>query len=216
MATRPIALGEGPADETFLLKLIEARKLPSFETRSLRQGVDAHGKNGFEERLRGLKLEPGIAERTAILILADNDTDPERAFVDVQNQIGNAGGYAVPVKPREIAASADELPAVAVLMVPWDDEPGCLETICFQASTSEWPTEAKCVDQLVNCVKAESWPIDNLSKLRMRALMSSICKNNPNTGLQYAWSSQKGRPTNLIPLHHKCFNRIADYLNTFK
>jgi hypothetical protein len=57
-----------------------------------------------------------------------------------------------------------------------------------------------CADALVRCAKADGWDIAQKSKLKMRALLSCICKSNPNTGLRYAWDTDKGRPGNIFPL----------------
>ena len=46
----------------------------------------------------------------------------------------------------------------------------------------------------------------------LRILLSMACKNDPNTGLQYAWASDRGNP---IPLDHPCFNDIVDRLAAF-
>ena len=48
--------------------------------------------------------------------------------------------------------------------------------------------------------------------MKLRAMLASTCRQDPNTSLQHAWS--RGRTT-LIPLDHTCFDWIADFLRNF-
>jgi hypothetical protein len=48
-------------------------------------------------------------------------------------------------------------------------------------------------------------------KMRLRCLIASVCKTDPYTSLQHAWS----RRERLIPLEHDCFTRVADFLESF-
>jgi hypothetical protein len=153
-------------------------------------------------------------QRKAVIVVADNDSNPAESFDLVQKQIRDAEKWGVPTKPRE-GVKLDELPPVSVLMLPWDDVPGSIDTICFAAAARKRPEVAACVEAFVRCVKAEGWDVHNASKLRLRCLLSAACKDNPNTGLPRAWSTEKGRPGDLVPLDDECFNEIATFLAGF-
>jgi hypothetical protein len=103
-----------------------------------------------------------------------------------------------------------EMPPIHVLMLPWDNDHGCLETLCLIAAEKENPKEIACVNEFVACVKANELSVPMLAKLRMRCYISAVCKTDPNTGLRFAWS----RPQTLIPIDDPCFNNLADYLRS--
>jgi hypothetical protein len=213
VATDPLLLCEGEHDEKLLANLMGVRNLPAFQIQQP-GGEENYGVSGFQLRLRGLKAAPGIQDRKAIIIVADNDDAPSQAFKLVRKQVKKAGGYGVPNAPRQLARSKS-FPPVSVLMVPWDSDRGCVETLCYTSAAARRPELAKCVEEYIDCVGATQWPIAQLSKLRLRCLLSAACKKDPNTGLPRAWTAEKGRPSDLIPLDHECFNQIADYLRTF-
>ncbi len=218
MITPAIVLGEGEPDEKFINKVAKAAGLPEFGTRNPRGGGSSYGKAGFGRRLMALRTETNVEEQKAVLIIADNDDDPAAAFHDIQKQIRESNKdeerqWGVPTKPRELATSSGSLPSIGVLMVPWDDEQGCLETLCFDAAKAQRPDHAKCVEDLVKCAKAESWVISSLSKLRMRVMTASLCEKDPNTGLQYIWTEGRGCPTDISPLNSEVFKKIVDYLS---
>jgi len=170
------------------------------------QNGNGGGKDGFELVLKGLVT----VEREAIIIVADNDGDPETAFRNIQRQI-NAAGFTVPSKPREMVASAGLSP-LAVLMIPWDEDAGCLETLCFSAVNARYNRELACAQDLVRCAGADRWDIAKKSKLKMRGFLSAVCKSDPNTGLRYAWGTVNGRPGDIFPLRGvAACDRIAEY-----
>ena len=172
---------------------------------------DFHKPNGtgaFTRMLTGLRTGSDIKERKAILIVSDNDGDPDGKFEAIRAQIVEAGWNA-PETPRAVAAQ-DGMPSIYILMLPWDDDQGCLETLCLVAATNANPAQMKCVEQLVTCVEANDLSVPMLSKLRMRCYLSSVCKTDPNTGLRYAWN----RSGTLIPMNDPCFNNLATYLRS--
>jgi Protein of unknown function (DUF3226) len=210
VSTKPILLAEGAGDEAFFRNLIKIRKLKSVDIRSPKPGA-ASGTTTFAERLIGLKAETGFEKCPVVLIVADNDEAPERSFRSIVDQIRRIG-WEPPTKPRDISASPT-LPHIAVLMLPWDDIPGCLETLCYTSASAQRETIAKCVERFTKCVKSSKWPIQQQSKLKMRCLIAGACDKDPNTGLQYAWSGGK-RPDDLIPLTHECFDQVAELLES--
>lgn len=209
MSSKPILLAEGAGDDAFFRNLIKVRKLEEFDIKPPRPGA-ASGTSTFAERLKGLKVETGLDDCPLVLVVADNDDSPNDSFQSVVAQI-KAAGWTAPTKPREVV-EVPSLPSIAVLMLPWDDVPGCLETLCWTSAAAQRESISKCVERFAKCVKISKWAIQQQSKLKMRSLIASACEKDPNTGLQYAWSGGK-RPTDLIPLNHNSFTQVADYLN---
>src|SRR5262249_506429 len=126
------------------------------------------GNTSFGPWLLALKPETGYSKHAGILIASDNDSEPAKSFKAIQHQIASAGGYGVPNAPREIVPKQNNLPAVAVLMLPGDKEQGCLETLCLRAALSKRRKISRCIAAYLQCVGTEDWTVSNLAKLRMR------------------------------------------------
>lgn len=206
-----IILCEGLGDVAFLEKLIQARGLPDFLVTCPRDRIDPGGRDGFCSRLRGFKPE-GIEKASSILIVSDNDDNPIDSFQKVCTMIENAEGYAVPQKPLTVARNGSSSPPVVVLMVPWTGEIGQLETLCLRAMRNRWPEIAACVDAFTQCTETDKWPRGKEERMRLRSMITSICRKDPNTSLQHAWSDN--RP-DLIPLNDPVFDQITGFLKGF-
>jgi hypothetical protein len=187
----------------FLSELLKVLGLSErFEFHLKNKQPDCAGKDGFGKILNGLIGKT----HKAIIIVADNDGNPAEAFKCIQKQIGEAG-FTIPKNPREIVETPD-LPPLSVLMIPWDNDSGCLETLCMCAANSEYKHQLEvCADALVKCA-GKDWDIAKQAKLRMRGFLSAVCKSDPNTGLRYAWNRTE-KPFQLKGV--AAFNQIADY-----
>jgi hypothetical protein len=211
---KPIMLCEGDHDDSFFSELIRARHLPEFDIR--KPGPKEHsGISGFNIRLVGLKVLRGITDCPAILIVADNDDKPRESFNNVRKQIKAAHGFGVPRAPRTPARSND-YPPLSVLMLPWDTKHGCLETLLFVSAAEKRPGIAECAKAYIKCVGEEKFTKSKLAKLQMRLLVSGSCPGDPYTGMQWLWTTQKGRGKDLVPLSHNCFDEVAKFLQSFE
>jgi hypothetical protein len=202
----PIILYEGEEDKSFLLELLKSlglnERFEFFEK--------CGGKDKFKKILKGLV----IPNRKAIIIVADNDGDPVESFKNIQTQIGEAG-FTIPLKQRETVETAN-LPPLSVLMIPWDNDAGCLETLCLSAINPKYKHQLEvCAEGLAKCAGAEKWPVAKRAKLRMRGFLSAVCQSDPNTGLRYAWSTDE-RPGDIFPLKGvAAYNQIAEFFKNF-
>jgi len=211
MPDDPIILCEGASDEAFFEKLIEIRTLGKFE---IRKAQNKGGHTFFGERLNGLKDLRGIEERKAIILVRDNDDDPDEAFRDMQGHVREAGEYVVPVAPRTSSARG-KYPPVSILMLPWDGQAGCLETLLYMSASAQWPSKSACVQALAQCAQIQGWQISKQSKAELRCLLSTTCENDPNVAVNWAWKRENVAAGQLIPLEHACFDPISDFLRTF-
>ncbi len=144
-----------------------------------------------------------------ILLVSDNDENPNASFAEVQAQIISAERYAVPNEPLIVATSQDH-PATVVIMLPWVGNPGNLEVLCLPAMYERWPHQRECLDFLSECLETDDWPMTRQSQMRVRSLIAGICRDDPNTSLTHAWS----RVIDLIPFHNRCFDQVAAFLST--
>ena len=207
-------ISEGQADDEFLKELIAVRGLHNLEV--LRPGhEESYGKGGFQVRLQGLKLR-GIEKNKAILIVADNDDDPEAAFKDIQKQIRDAGEYGIPERPYQLSGRS-EYPPVGVAMLPASGEQGSLDTLCWSAANLKYARQLKCVGAIADCLGADeqTWGKVKLAKFKVQCLLSSICKGDPYTPLKCAWwvEPAKGRAGDIFPLDNPAFAQIAEFLH---
>lgn len=205
-------LCEGHSDKHVIRALLAARGIEGFDITFPSEAGEG-GKDRFETGLSGLKAVSKPTMFQGIVIIADNDSDPDRAFKDVQEQIENAEGYRVPDRPYSTPNLA-HAPAVVVMMLPKEGEPGCLEHLCLQAGYAKWPDMRVCLERFLQCAPARDWPNSRKAKMLLRCLISATCQSDPNVGLRYLWSDR--RRECQFSLAHACFDPISDYLRSLR
>ena len=220
-----VILTEGEADDAFIKKLIEENNL-GLENFILREVRNDGGCTNFGKRIRSIRTvsEPMVLRDCgAIVIIADNDDDPAEQFLVIRNQIeiANEGAVAddlfgVPINPLVAARQSLSLPPLYILMLPWSNEAGCLETLCLAAMNPDYAPQLACVDEIFQCVGASAWSTTMQSKFRVQCLLSSICNGDPYTHLKYAWKvdHDKGRPGNIFLTNNAACQRITDFLRS--
>jgi hypothetical protein len=176
---------EGLADQAFFMRLIHDRGLPDFDI------PDGKGRSYFSEILRGLRAGSHRTKLNALLIVSDNDDDPKRSFYEVQQQIQVATGYPVPEKPMEIAKVAGQ-PIVLIMMLPWTDTPGCLETLLKMIWQREQGSMKVCVDEFLTCAKVTEWEIQKRDKAAIQCFIAGSNREDPNKSLRLDFSKMQG------------------------
>ena len=198
-------LCEGPADKAFFKKLIRDRKLSNFNI------IDAKGRCDFSEKLKALRL----LKQDAILIVADNDNNPNQLFSEVQNQIRisnrNGTGYPIPNKPMEVA-KVDGQPVIMIMMIPWVDIPGCLETLLLPVLQREKKEIKICVDNFLTCTETAKWEIQKRDKTAIQCFIAGSNSDDPNKSLRYLLESEN----NPIPMNASEFDDIVNTLTNFE
>ena len=194
-----LIIGEGVQDQIFALKLVQHYGILGFEA------GHAGGKDGFGDVLGGLKVHRSFQNLKTVVIFADTDEDPTKAFANIKTQITNAGGYDIPNQPLEIVGSH---PSIVVVMLPWEDRKGCLETLCLEPGLNQYPNIKACLTPFSDCLNMSAWDTSRRSKALLQCLFATACASDPNTGLRYAWD----RVETLIPLNHTSFDGITSFL----
>jgi hypothetical protein len=226
-AAMPIViLTEGEADDAFIKKLIEDNGL-GVENFIIRKVNQDGGCTNFWKRIRSIRTttEPMILRNCeAVVIIADNDGSPAEQFAAIRNQIEMANQgvvaddlFGIPLTPLVAARQSLSLPPVIVLMLPWGNEPGCLETVCLSSMNPDYAPQLACVDEIFQCVGAGAWSATMQAKFRVQCLLSSICTGDPYTHLKYAWKvdADKGRPGNIFLTNNSACQKIVDFLRSF-
>lgn len=203
---RNLIICEGEADNEFLKALLAERGIVGFQVTN-----PANGKHGFGTRLRAIRANRGYANIDRILLVRDNDDDPSGSFRDMKSQIRDAQGYGIPRAPLASTRRRGE-PRVAVMMLPWIREEGCLETLLLRVFSHTWPDKRRCADEYLECIGVANLPVASHSKMVLRCVIASVLPSEPDISLRYLWS--KHRDLRRL-LAHKSFTPIVDFLQSF-
>ena len=212
MAVPPrLLVCEGPEDVAFFQRLIESRSLPRFRIRDTGGKLSkAAGNTRFGFALNALKTEAGIKD---VLIVADNDESPSRSFANVCRQILTA--YDQEKVPDGPLQKVSRNPSLMILMLPWTDEFGNLETLCEDAARSNATQTATHVDQFAAMIRWERWDRQTRkSKMWLRTMLAACCEHDPFILVGSVFRHRKNQ--HLIPLNHHCFDRVADVLSQYR
>jgi hypothetical protein len=211
-----LLLCEGAHDAEFFRGLIKEHNLPPFTVASF--GVGGSDDDGGRDRLTlaldGLPSIPGFHQVETILIVADNDSDPKASFntvvefINRTRDIGPGRRYIAPAAPQTRAGLN---PAIVVLMIPWTNVPGALDTLCFSAAFNKRPTIGTSVIRFSIEVQSMAWPVTKVSKMKLRSLISAANAKNPYLSPAWVWSEK----TDLVPLSDPSFNNIKTFLQSF-
>lgn len=212
--TQPrMILCEGPADKAFFNGLIQERRLPQFDVFCPTDaGGVGHGVTGFSQFLKALTIPLALNSASSILVVGDCDNDPQKSFSVIQKQIQRVSeyGYGVPEAPLVVADSRD-LPKIVIMMIPWVDRLGCLESICLEALSARQAELIKCVERYTQCTMTNAWEIPKKHKMQLQCLISALSQENPGASLRVVLQKHN----TVIPLHESCFDQVAKFLNDF-
>ncbi len=205
-----LLLCEGPEDKAFFERLIRIRTLPRFRIRDTGGKISkAAGNTRFGFALKAMKLEREVKN---ILIVADNDEAPNKSFSNVCTQIRDAyDSEKMPSRPLEKVSNN---PSIMVLMLPWQGELGCLETLCEEAARTANATIAGHVDHFAAMIGADNWDKQTRkSKMWLRTMLAATCERDPFVSLGNVFRNHRNQY--LIPLDHPYFDRVSDVLSQY-
>jgi len=203
-----VILCEGTGDKSFFENLIAVRGLPDFYVTCPVFDIHPGGRGGFEQRLRSLRLQPHFEHVQGVIVVSDNDADPNSSFQAVRKSIHDAE-YPAPNRPYVVIPGP---PATAIMMIPGQGKNGQLETLCLEAIRDTWPIHFQCAEAYGACAGIETWRQGKQERAKLRALISHICEQDPNSSLMHLWSG--GREL-VIPLDHASFDDAARFLQEF-
>jgi hypothetical protein len=157
-------------------------------------------------------IRSSLPDAADIVILADNDDAPGASFDNICNQIRTAPktrGWAVPTAP---ATKERGNPSVSIWMFPSAGQPGCLETLLWEAIRNQRGHQANvaCVEAACRCSGADKWTQSRLDKAKVRNFLSLVCENNPSVSFNNLWRDFP----HLIPVMQTAFNSVADFLRS--
>jgi Protein of unknown function (DUF3226) len=209
-----LILCEGYEDAAFANALLKGRKnLPAFDVSPNVDLAGVGGDSGFGDAVIACEAIVGFDRVNEIAILADNDEKPAASFTKLRKQIEKARreknlsrNWGKATRPAEKALGD---PAVSIWMWPSADQPGCLETLLWQAIETRYPREAACVQDVVRCSGIETWSASKLDKARVHCFIAVICKRSPSITLGFLWRYFP----NIIPVTDRVFTPFANFLS---
>lgn len=214
-----VLLCEGAHDAEFFKALIDDRNLPGFTIASCGFATRLDGKDGISHltgALEGITTLAGFEQVEAVLIVADNDSDGAATFAEIVDMVGAAEvspgqPYIPPTAPLVKGAG---VPSVVVMMLPWTDVNGALDTLCLAAAENQrhllsGPVHAFAAAAQVD--DAHGWPITKQHKMKLRSLISAAHAADPYISPAYVWK----HGTDLVPVSDASFNQIADFIRDF-
>lgn len=211
-----LILCEGPHDKSFFRALIDHYQLPPAHVVCSADLTRKQGRSGFGDALFALRPITGFDLLEDIIIATDSDDDAAASFQFAANLIANVPQtqppeephtYPVPTSPHLKAAGS---PSVTILLLPWLDRTGSLETLCFEAASKVFPANKACVDAFSGCTGSAGWLPQKRDKMLLRSIIAGSHEKKPDIALSMIWSSEP----NLIPISDQAFWQVRDFLKS--
>jgi hypothetical protein len=203
-----VLLCEGDADANFFNEMLKRRTaIPRFSIISVR------GKDKFEELLDGIRADRArFRTLRGVLLAADSGDSPATTFNSMRAQITAAGGYGVPTQTLQVARGAADHPALAVMLIPDEQNPGGLETLYLQEMAPKFPWVTACIDTFLACGpgNASRFPPEKRDKAKFASLVAVTNQDDPSRAASWVY-----RDPSLVTVTAACFNDVERRLNAF-
>ncbi len=207
---------EGPEDRFFFHRLIQERKLPRFHIWDTGARVGHGGNTKFAQALRAFRASrpKTYASLKDIVIAADNDESPQVNFKNVCRQIENVFGDGT--APTSAQQSTTRIkPAISILMIPWTGQNGHLEKLCNDSANDSDKKIGGHVTAFMGLLAASNWKNESrFGKAWLRANLAARCERDPFVPLGVVFEDDRNK--DLIPVDHKSFDPVANFLSSFE
>ncbi len=201
---------EGGSDEAFLRAVIKNRNLSEFCIRNPEdfghRGIDKIG-----ESVKGMKIMPGFSALTGILIVIDSDDCPQDNFDKVRQQIANLNDP-VFIPPTAMNLKTAGPLTLEIITLPWIDQPGCLDSLCYSVAAQENVQLAACVAAYSVCCGVDAWSnSQKKDKVRLNAILAVVSEANAAMTIGRTWRDNPA----CLPLGNPAFDQVAQVLGTY-
>jgi hypothetical protein len=226
---RLVLLSEGIADRKFFETLIQVKRLPKFdcpwpvlpEEEASTSAKSLHGIDKIGAMLSALNgifhANPVLKEQIlGVLVAVDAKDSAKGTFLSVKSQIATAGKFGVPDAENEVALANNRHPAISVISVPGDGQPGSLETLHVQALSVRFPSASKCMKTFLKCgtITVRNWNAEKQAKSELQCLVAATCRDDPSRAAGYLLSwRRKQKP--VIAMTQGCFKPVYNAVRAF-
>ncbi|OOV36726.1 hypothetical protein BO98_00655 [Candidatus Synechococcus spongiarum LMB bulk10D] len=134
----------------------------------------------LKEVLIGLRSASGFGDIKIMGIIRDAEQSSASAFQSVRESLKRAE-LPIPDQPEQL--SCDGQPAVGIMILPGQDQPGMLETLLCKTFADK--PERHCIDTFFKCVQ-EQCPdsrVSNPDKAHARVFLATKQKPHPSVGV---------------------------------
>jgi hypothetical protein len=216
ISKKRILICEGPIDFAFFSALTKVRSIDDLDVFSVGDlGAKAGGKDSFPDVFDALVALSGLSDLLEILCVVDADDDPQGARQQMENVIRDASkkfeaaGCSLIIAGKDDVQNSDRLKIlpVKIVIVPTDDQAGCLETLLWDVVEQKYPDSIKCIKDYLECMDASNWSDGKKAKAKIRSFIAGHHKRNPDMSLYRIW--EQSNSADIIPLSHPIFNAIA-------
>jgi hypothetical protein len=199
LTSKNILCVEGKDDLNFF------RALLSFENIRNVQVIEAGGKDKFPIRFKTIANEDNFSETEMIGFIRDAELLPAKSAFDSICSILDSLDIPYPVVPGDISTC---IPNIGIFIMPDNQKRGMLEDLCL-CSVSDYPS-AGCIDTFVSCYEKQMTKEEkakyNPSKAKALSYLATRAPIQNCLGLAAL--------NNFWDFHHRCFNKIKDFLHT--
>ena len=199
-----LLVGEGKADVSFLIQLMRHRGLPDLHFGFPTDATGGFGFPGLGKFLSTLPARTGFSNLKALVVIYDNDSDPNRAFNDLVELVDPTDSYEVPATPMQLADANGDRVRLMFVPMPGVGVTGALETLLLQSSSGNAAPLA-CVEAFAICGACTDWAPSHQAKMKLRSLIAISCEGNSDMTLTHIW----GKPGNPINLADTCFDALV-------
>lgn len=181
-------IGEGTADSEFLKALIAERSLTGLQVARA-----AQDKTHFGRRLEAIKLVEGFGQVETIVLVRDSNGDADAAFRETVAQIRkDTTDYASPAAPLKPSAKGAKAPRIVVLLIPWSDREGALESLLLEAIEPHHEEIAKRMADTLAVSPTRDCNVSKRAKSRMSCIVAAVCIEDPSCAVSWLWKEEKG------------------------
>jgi hypothetical protein len=198
-----LLLCEGAGDAAFFRHVLDSYEITGFQVAFPPR--DNPGFDGFAPYLSGMPIRRGYEDLKHIVIVADCDDNAAERFKKVIEVITVSNLTA----PKEARRPSKGTPAVTVVLLPSNEEPGNLETLLLK--TLKPHDKAACWDKYFECLKMDDLRPGVVSKKKAATIIATANNSNPTCTLHYLWS-EKNRKYNPFSIEHDAIKELAAVL----
>lgn len=193
-----ILLVEGINDAIVFDELLRALQLDSVQI------IDSAGKDNFSNALSQIAKNTNdfrLQKVKSIGVIGDADADARIARRDICQALYSVG----------LSRDAEELevvpgkPEARILILPGNDDPGALETVCLESVQDD--PHMRCVEEFSVCVESK-WgtsPVSKFDKMKAHAFLAT---RYDNPELRLGEAAREG----IWPFDHETFDGIKIFL----
>ena len=180
-----VVICEGLADKKFLDKLFSSISFEKYVTIPFHDKPDdgLYGVSNFGRMIELVKSSnPAKLEKVKLfLFVADSANNPENTFRSICSMLEEYG-LPVPDKAGILSKEVAGDQKTAVILLPEDSQPGCLETLYIRYLRTKYKDLESCHERFISCLGIDQteWNTEKIHKSLFHATVAATFKKDPS------------------------------------